>query len=212
VYLTQLSFSSIFFVIVAKILCYGAMTLRCTEFGVPALAAQSILMRIFFFFACFGDSFSQTAQSFLPASLYPKRDSKSFLRIFKKLLILSGLAGLVNSQASAVLLLRCGQYFLSSASSDGGIVDIMKSHTGYMSASILLHPFIMLLEGAVLASRDFSTLWVTYAATVALHFGILKYFCASFTGVWRTFVLFQGTRLLLYAWRVWRQQKKKQSS
>ena len=207
----------------SKIFCYGAMTLRCTEFGVVPLAAQSIMMRIFFFFACFGDSFSQTAQSYLPATLVQQRESsdssnpssssKPFSRVFHKLLVLAGLAGLANSQISSFVLRKCGKFFLSSSS--GGqdnslITNIMHNHAGYMSLAILLHPFIMLLEGTVLASQDFSTLWWTYATTTVLHFGILHLLCGSFTGVWRTFVLFQATRLSLYSWRVWRRRQKQQ--
>lgn len=197
-----LIFRSIFFVIVAKVACYGAMTIRCTDFGVEALAAHSILMRIFFFFACFGDSLSQTAQSFLPATLYPKPSRAAFGKIFRRLLAMAVVIGAVNSQTSTFLLQRWGQYLTR----DVAITELMKKYSGFVGLSILLHPFIMLLEGIVIASRDFPTLIVTYAATLGLHFSILKYFSGSFPAVWRTFFLFQSTRLGLYAWRVARGQ------
>lgn len=193
----------------SKIFCYGAMTLRTTEFGVVPLAAQSILMRIFFFFACFGDSFSQSAQSFLPASLYPQRNPISFRRVFTKLLVLSGLAGIVNSQTSSWILRTCGKYLVGASSPNASrVTELLRNHAPYMSVAIVLHPIIMLLEGTVLASRDFGTLWFTYATTVTIHLGILKALCGSFTGVWRTFVLFQTTRLLLYTGRVWRHNRR----
>ena len=182
----------------AKVACYGAMTIRCTDFGVEALAAHSIMMRIFFFFACFGDSLSQTAQSFLPAILYaPKPSRTAFRRIFRRLFALAVAIGVLNGQMSTFLLTHAGQYLTNNVV----ITNLMRDHTGYMGLSILLHPFIMLLEGIVIASRDFPTLIFTYTATLGLHFSILKFCSGSFPAVWRTFFLFQSTRLGLYAWR-----------
>lgn len=177
------------------------MTLRCTEFGVEPLAAQSILMRVFFFFACFGDAFSQTAQSFLPATLYPKPDRAAFARIFRKLMWLATLGGLLNSQVSAFILQRLSGYLTN----DVTIVAILQKHSSFVGVSLFFHEFIMVLEGVVLANRDFRSLIATYAITVSMHFGILKLLCGSFTGVWKTFVLFQLTRLAIYSFRVAKQ-------
>jgi Na+-driven multidrug efflux pump len=204
----------IFFVLVAKIVCYGAMTIKCTEFGVQALAAHALWMRIFYFFACFGDSLSQTAQAFLPATLlYSRytstsslnehnRDNSSFQRVFRKLLWVAMGLGIANSQISTMLLKRLGKFFTN----DGSIIEYMRAHHGsaglMMGLSILLHPFIMLLEGTVIACRDFTSLLVIYTMTLGLHFGFLQYFSGSFAAVWRTLFLFQCTRLGLYAWRV----------
>lgn len=174
------------------------MTLRCTEFGVQTLAAQSILMRVFFFFACFGDAFSQTAQSFLPATLYPKPNRPAFARIFRKLVWLAAFGGIVNSQVSSFLLQHLSGYLTS----DVGIIGILQQHSGFVGVSLFFHAIIMVLEGVVLASRDFRSLLATYGITVTMHFAILKLLCGSFTGVWKTFVLFQSTRLAMYAFRV----------
>jgi Na+-driven multidrug efflux pump len=174
------------------------MTLRCTEFGVEALAAQSILTRVFVFFGCFGDAFSQTAQSFLPATLYPAPNRPAFAKIFRKLLWLAAIGGLINSQASYFILQRLSGYLTS----DLGIIRIMQSHARYVGISLFFQAFIMLLEGVVLASRDFTSLLFTYSVTVTLHYILLQRMCGSFTGVWQTFVMFQITPLVLYAWRV----------
>jgi Na+-driven multidrug efflux pump len=207
----------IFFVLVAKIVCYGAMTIKCTEFDVQALAAHSLWMRIFYFFACFGDSLSQTAQAFLPATLIHTRYSSSssahhdhnkdqkngsFQKVFRKLLWVALGLGIANSQISMVLLQRLGHFLTN----DRTIIEYMRAHHGsaglMMGLSILLHPFIMLLEGTVIACRDFTSLLVIYTMTLGLHFGFLQYWSGSFAAVWRTLFLFQCTRLGLYAWRV----------
>lgn len=202
--LLQLS-GPIFFVIVAKILCYGAMNIRSTAFGMTSIAAHSIMMRIFFFFGCFGDAVSQAAQSFLPATLYPRRNQTSFAKIIRRLTIVAGCGGLVNWQVSVQILKRCGRFLTR----DAAIIGLMKNHTGFFGAAVVLHAFIMMLEGTVMASRDFSTLIFTYSVTLGLHFGILKFFSGSFPAIWRTFLLFQAIRLSMYSYRVWRQQSKR---
>lgn len=60
----------IFFVITGKLICYSAMTVRATSFGVLSLACHNVMLRIFFFFTTFGDSLSQSAQTMLPQVLY----------------------------------------------------------------------------------------------------------------------------------------------
>jgi Na+-driven multidrug efflux pump len=194
----------IFVTMVAKIACYGAMTLRCTDFGVTALASHNIMMRIFFFYGCFGDSISQTAQTFLPVTLYPVRRPKEFRQILGRLLCMTAVVGVFNSQTSVWMLKNLSGYLTQ----DAGIINMMRDHTGFFGLAILLHPFIMVCEGAVIASRDFTNLLKTYAVTLSLHFGILKYFSGSFPAVWRTFFLFQLIRLANFGFRVIREQRR----
>ena len=198
----------IFFVIVSKVACYSAMTIRCAEFGVVAMAAHSIMMRVFFFYGCFGDSLSQTAQTFFPATLYPRPSPSDFRTIFRRLFLVAAGIGIVNSQSSVLILRKLGRYLVS----DQGIVSLMRNQSLYMGLAVLLHPFIMLLEGTVMASRDFKTLVTTYCATLGLHFGILKFFSHSFPAVWRTFSLFQCIRLTCFGLQVWRRKPWKQKS
>ena len=64
----------IFFVLVGKIICYSSMTLRASDFEMMSLATHNIMLRVFFFFCTFGDSFSLAAQSFLPQVLYARSE------------------------------------------------------------------------------------------------------------------------------------------
>jgi Na+-driven multidrug efflux pump len=202
------------------------MTVRCTKFGVETLAVHSIMMRLFFFFACFGDSLSQVAQSFMPAVLFHNKSKvhpdpaingeciaslkeadvtkekriSDLTLMLRRLLVVGAWVGVLNSQISTMLIKYFGQYLTK----DFVITSLMKKYCSYMGLSLLVHPFIMLLEGIVLANRDFRSLIVTYAITMGMHFTILSNFSNSFPAVWRTFFLFQCTRLSLYAYRVWR--------
>jgi Na+-driven multidrug efflux pump len=192
----------IFFTMVAKIACYSAMTLRCTDFGVTALASHNIMMRIFFFYGCFGDSLSQTAQTFLPVTLYPVKAPREFRQILGRLLCMAAVVGVFNSQTSVWML----KHLSCHLTNDAGILQMMRDHTGWFGGAILLHPFILVCEGTVIARRDFSNLIKTYLVTLSLHFSILKYASGSFPAVWRTFFLFQLIRLVNFGFRVIREQ------
>ena len=190
------------FVIWAKVACYGAMTLRSTDFGVIPLATHSIMMRIFFFFSSMGDSVSQAAQSFVPSTLYPTPQRTNFQKVFCKLLVIAGIIGVVNSQVSVLILQYMGQYLTS----DANIIQLMKEQSTNFGLALLLHPIIMILEGTVSSSRDFVTLVASYAVTLCMHFGALN-LANSFPAVWRTFLLFQGIRFTNFAARVWKGQR-----
>eukprot|EP00522_Entomoneis_paludosa_P012935 CAMPEP_0172446148 /NCGR_PEP_ID=MMETSP1065-20121228/5808_1 /TAXON_ID=265537 /ORGANISM="Amphiprora paludosa, Strain CCMP125" /LENGTH=583 /DNA_ID=CAMNT_0013197197 /DNA_START=368 /DNA_END=2119 /DNA_ORIENTATION=- len=190
------------FVIWAKVACYGAMTLRSTEFGVVPLATHAIMMRVFFFFSSMGDSVSQAAQSFLPGTLYPQPQPRQFQNIFQKLLVVAATIGIINSQCSMAILKHAGQFLTS----DANIIQLMREQSTNFGLALLLHPMIIVLEGTVIASRDFTTLVATYAVTLGVHFSLLKFASATFPAVWRTFLLFQGIRMANFSVRVWRKQ------
>jgi hypothetical protein len=71
----------LFFNMMGKIVCYSALTVRCTAYGVVPLAAHTIMMRFFFLYGCFGYSIGQTAQAFLPAAVYPVENKVAVRRI-----------------------------------------------------------------------------------------------------------------------------------
>lgn len=192
----------IFFVICAKIACYSAMTLRCTDFGELRLAAHGIMMRLWFFFGCFGDSLSQTAQSYLPSTMYPTPQPKLFRQTLIRMLWIALGLGILNGQMGCLILQFGGSLFTN----NGAILTLMKENRHFIGISMMLHPFIMCLEGTVIAARDFGTLLATYMVTLCLHFGILTWFCPSFPAIWRTFFLFQGIRLLNFCTHVWKKQ------
>jgi hypothetical protein len=93
---------------------------------------------IFFFIACFGDSLSQAAQSF-----YPQVAKKSRAKLVKRLFLLATAVGVLNNQMSRIILQQLGQFLTKDAS----IIQIMAQHAPYVGYAVLLHPFIMVLEG-----------------------------------------------------------------
>lgn len=190
----------IFFVMMGKIACYSIMTIRATNYGIVPLASHNIMMRVFFFFSCFGDSLSQAAQTF-----FPQTSRKNRSKLFGRLLKLSGMVGLVISQLSYIVL----KHFGNALTKDGTVIKLMADYAPYVGASILLHPFIMLLEGDILARRDLLFLVGMYLSTMTLHFGfVFSPVSSTFAGLWRAFFVFQAIRIVHFGGRVWERSRK----
>jgi len=168
------------------------------------LASHNIMMRIFFFFACFGDSLSQAAQSF-----YPQVDKNLRGKLIKRLFYIASLVGVFNMQVSQLILSKFGRFIAK----DSNIIQIMAEHAPWVGYAVLLHPFIMLLEGTVLAKRDLVFMVVTYALTSLLHFGfVFSPVSSTFMGLWRALFGFQLIRLVQFTIRVWLKSRTNKSS
>jgi len=213
----------IFFVIMGKLICYSAMTLRASDFGMMSLATHNVMLRVFFFFCTFGDSFSLAAQSFLPKALYSgdvdksdntngdqtssetkaaashenKKRAKSLL---KRIFMLASIMAVTNSGLSMAFMEKGGNLFTN----DATILSLLgnPSRVFYMAGSVLLHPLIMTMEGSILATRDLGYLVGAYGFTIAVMLSLLKFATQSFTEVWRALFLFQFIRSIVFGWRV----------
>lgn len=185
----------IFFTMMSKIACYSVLTVRATTFGVLPLATHNIMMRVFFFFACFGDSLSQAAQSF-----YPQVSKNMRGKFLKRLFYLATAVGVSNHQFSQLILKQLGRFLTK----DARIIQMMGDYSPFVGLAVLLHPFIMFLEGTVLAKRDLVFMTVMYVATGLLHFAhVFSPAAASFSGLWRCLFVFQFIRLIQFGMRVW---------
>lgn len=211
----------IFFVMLGKIACYSALTLRAADFGVAALASHNVLLRVFFFYATFGDAFSQAAQSFLPAALVREREADAINKsrgvaiapnaskgkdkgavrtLLGRMLLLSTIVSVLNSQIGRYIVRNCGAHFAA----DTSISSLLSSNSMYFGLALLLHPAIMLFEGAIIAGRDLRFLASTYGLTLMGLMGLLRFGCGGFGDVWRALFFFQAVRLAQFGGRVWR--------
>ena len=208
----------IFFVINGKLICYSAMTLRASNFEMISLAAHNIMLRIFFFFCPFGDTFSQASQSFLPSVMFSKKESQSThnredqapsvsvegkkqaQHFLKRLLFMALGMGVANAQASRIILQNLGSMFTNDAS----ILSLLCKpvHVLYLMGSVFLHAIIMTMEGTIIATRDLGFLVGAYGVTIAFLLSVLKFACPTFSGVWRALFLFQITRFCLFGSRM----------
>ena len=206
-------------------MCYSQMTLRASDMGMLSLASHNVMLRIFFFYTTFGDSFSQAAQTFLPEVMYGVADntqqgdgaemsggiSKAKRReerrervkaTLGRMFALSGTLAVLNSGISAWILSNCGVWFTS----DSGIISMIGSkNCRFLSFSVLLHSFVMLCEGGIMASGPSGLMYLlkSYTATFVLLTGALKYGASDLGGVWKVWFGFQVVRLFQFGARVW---------
>jgi Na+-driven multidrug efflux pump len=162
------------------------------------------MMRVFFFYSTFGESVGQASQTFLPRV----KTQKSISKLVRRLGVLAAGIGIFNKVMAQVALRQFGSFFTKDAS----ILKLMATHAHWAGWALLVHPFIMLGEGCILASQDLTFLLGSYAVTMACHFTQLKVGVAStFGGVWQALFLFQTFRLVQFSWRVWDQTLSKRS-
>ena len=209
----------IFFVIVGKLVCYSAMTLRVSDFGMMPLATHNIMLRVFFFFCTFGDSFSLAAQSFLPKVLYgggreevgangnsdvkasePKENTAMAKSLLKRIFMLASVMAVTNSGLAKQIMEKGGSFFTN----DMAILTLLSdpSRVFFMMGSVLLHPLIMTMEGSILATRDLGFLVGAYGFTMTIMLSLLKFSTNSFTQVWRALFAFQAIRSVVFGARV----------
>lgn len=185
----------IFFVMIAKVACYNVMTIRAANFGMVALASHNIMMRVFNFFGCFGDSLSQAAQSF-----YPQVSKNLRRELVKRLIYIACLVGLFNISMSRLVLNNFGRFI----SKDANIIGLMAKHWHWVGYSTLLQAFIQVFEGTLLAKRDLVYMGGAYLVTTLLHFGVVfSPYSSTFMGLWRTLLTFQSMRFAQFTIRVW---------
>jgi Na+-driven multidrug efflux pump len=192
------------FFLMSQIACYSMMTLRATNFGIVNLATHNIMMRIFFFFACFGDSVGQAAESFFPQVAKDERG-----KLIQRLLGLSVVAGLFNFMSSNFILTRLGAFLTKEAA----ISKMMGQYAPYVGISAVAYPIAAFLEGLLLAKRDLKFLAGSYLTTLIILGGfVFSPLCATLQGLWRALFFFQGSLLIQFATRTWTKSTKEKTS
>lgn len=180
----------------AKVLIYASLTFKATSFGVVQLATHNVMMRIFYTHATIGDSLTAAAQTFLPSTFLQDTNENTKL-LLKKLFVLGTGIGLLCF-ASTRTVLRMGHFFTSNTD----IIAIMAKHTMSISLAGLLHGYIMILEGAIIAAGDFGYLVGTYILAMGALFYNLKFATPDFGALWFALLLFQCLRLIQFKSRV----------
>ena len=218
----------IFFVILGKLICYSAMTIRVSDFGMMSLTTHNIMMRIFFFFCTFGDSFSLAVQSFLPKVLYgggdeddathgksdvnankPKENTAMAKSLLKRIFLLASVMAVTNSGLAKQIMEKGGSFFTNESVILSSLSD--PSRVFYMMGSVLLHPLILTMEGSILATRDLGFLVGSYGFTMTIMLSLLKFSTNSFTQVWRALFAFQVIRSIVFGARVFVKTRTRQS-
>jgi Na+-driven multidrug efflux pump len=171
----------------AETASYASLTIAATEFGPVALAAQNVLMQVFHFLCCISESLAQAAQAFLPFTLYPRYHEPSFVEVLSRLCRVAAVVAVAGYQLALMLLGGggSGRLGLLRDALDAPVVAQLQLAAPYLAACLCLHPFNAVIEGTVIATRDFSNIVKTYSVTLAVFGVLLKFHTDNLPQVWR---------------------------
>ncbi|CAM9150744.1 unnamed protein product [Ectocarpus sp. 12 AP-2014] len=189
------------FALLGKVLCYSVMTITVTAIGPLPLATHNVMLRVFFFFATFGEALSQTAQAFIPGQLARERSIESAKKaaraaaaavagdataaedssadprlspartMMRKVLILGVGVGSLNACVAGLVPLHLPHLFTNSLEVAAG----MRSLTPLLSWSLLTHACVMGLEGILLARRRLGFLAGCYAINTVVLVSFMQW-------------------------------------
>lgn len=213
------------FALLGKVLCYSVMTLTVTAIGTIPLATHNVMLRVFFFFATFGEALSQTAQAFIPGQLARERnikEAKTAARaaaalagdatpaveisidprlspartMMRKVLILGVGVGSLNACVAGLVPLHLPHLFTNSAE----VTAAMRSLTPLLSWSLLTHACVMGLEGILLARRRLRFLAGCYAINTVVLVSFMQWVrtwpaARGLHGAWMGLFLLQTIRV-----------------
>ena len=174
----------------AKMASYAALTIKVTSFGVTNLAAHNVLMRLFFLLGTTADAMGAAAQAFLPPCIYPL-DKHALRATLDRLRGMTVLTAVMLGQATLGLVHYAGPYIAR----DGAMRVALSGQATLLAAALFLHPLVVMMEGTVIATRDFGNLMISYAVALAVHCFTLGT-ASSFTSVWKAMVIFQTLRFV----------------
>ena len=219
----------IFLLMVAKLVEFWNMTIRAGHFGLISLACHNLLMRIFLFFAVFGDGVSQASQTFLPGLFVKQKSvkpdystntglngtklqeqkessrSRKAYQVIRQLSAISAALGVFVGFTARWIANNAGSTFTP----DRELVSLMSTTSGYMALILLLNPLAEMLEGTLIASRDVKYLLCTRGLVLALFLGTLKVSFSKFTDIWKTLFVFQLIKIATSVARIASKAKSK---
>jgi Na+-driven multidrug efflux pump len=192
-----------------RVSAYIAMShVVASTLGTSAMAAQQVIVSLFYCFTPIFDSLSLTAQSMVPR-LAEKRHSRaranalrSTMRNFFKA---GGICGAVMVGA-----VTCVPLLSSFFTSDPGVVALVNSVAPLLVAFFVVHGIFMGSEGMLLAQKDLNFIGKSYAAFFfAVPYFMLRLKRAALggntgitlTSVWSIFVMYQYVRLFTFVGR-----------
>lgn len=179
----------LFVIVISRLIGFLSMQRAAMRCGVQSLAAYQICVNCLIFFLLFGEPLSQLHQTKLP-SLIDSNDKSSTLATMKSVLSLGCYAALGVS-ATAFLVLTFGSGFFTA---DQAVRDIIVKTAPAVSAAIASAILGTTIDGAMLASRDFSYILVLGILTCIMQV-FLASRCTALTSIFLSFAL----RLMTYS-------------
>ena len=195
---------------VGRVSGYVAMShVVSSSLGTVSMAAQQVIVSLFYCLCPLADSLSLTSQSFVPA-IFGKKDSEERARALRKLLVNFGKAagafGLILVAAGASVPL-VSHFFTS----DPIVVSHVNRVVPFLMGIFAVHGFVCAGEGILLGQKDLAFLGRMYAAFfTVVPLLMLRVKRAALTGsqavdltsVWKVFLGYQLFRAASWVSRV----------
>lgn len=187
-----------------RVLNIAMVTAAASSAGVHACAAHQIGVSLFYLWCPFGDTASQAAQTFVPATSLAVRT-----RLIRHLLVLAAAAGMTTA-ALCLLPIRIPA-ILAIFTTDQQIIAATVGVLPLVGLCVLAYPLAAALEGVMIAERDGQFIARTYACMPAVTGGVIwglgRLGLGAVDAAWVGFNAFQGARLVAYSGRRWQQRR-----
>jgi len=194
---------------VGRVSGYVAMAhVVASSLGTVSMAAQQVIVSIFYCLCPIADSLSLTAQSFVPA-ISEKEASIEKAAAMKKILVNFLKAGAVFG--GAMMLAVCGIPLLTGFfTSDQAVINLVNSVVPLLLVFFSVHGVVCGTEGILLGQKDLGYLGKMYASFFAavpyIMLGVKKKALAGsksvgLTSVWTVFISYQLVRCGLWLMR-----------
>mmetsp|Transcript_8070 Transcript_8070/g.12164 ORF Transcript_8070/g.12164 Transcript_8070/m.12164 type:complete len:347 (-) Transcript_8070:17-1057(-) len=178
----------LFAITITRLIGFTSMQRAAMRCGVQSLAAYQICVNCLIFFLLFGEPLSQLHQTKLP-TLIDRKDGSSTLATMKSVLTLGCYAALGVSATALSVLTFGTAFFTSDPEVQGIIVKTAPAVAAAIGAAIMGTT----IDGAMLASRDFSFILALGVVTCIMQLFVLSQ-CKGLTGIFLSF----GLRLGMY--------------
>jgi Na+-driven multidrug efflux pump len=197
---------------VGRVSGYVAMShVVSSSLGTASMAAQQIIVSLFYCLTPIGDSLSLTAQSFVPAIFEKKNNSPQRAQALRQTIVNFAKAGGIFG---ALMMVAIGSIPIVSRAftSDLSVIGRVNTVTPLLAAIVSVHGIVCATEGLLLGQKDLGFLGKLYAS----FFAIVPFFMlrlktvagANLTSVWTVFLAYQLTRCAVWTARVALLQRK----
>lgn len=164
----------------------ACMAQSAGNLGTPTQAAYQVMVNLLFLFGLVGEPISQTAQTTLPPLLVQgPGNSRRARNTLANLVALALPVGLTVSVLAAMLL-RFGS---NAFTQDAAVYALLSGAGPCMAVCIALSVFCQLIDGTLIAAREFR--YVMFIATVPI---LLQLICLRVVGHWHL-----GLRCIFYS-------------
>jgi len=203
---------------VGRVSSYVAMSyVVSSALGTVGMAAQQIIVSLFYCLTPVADSLNLTAQSFIPVMFEKKKSAARATALKKSLSNFMKSAGIFGSiMAAAAFSIPLFTGFFTT---DPIVISQVNAVVPYLAGCFMVHGVITAGEGFLLGQKDLGFLGKAYA----LFFVGVPYFMlrvkqaaqsglkqASLTSVWQVFLAYQFVRMGLFTTRLLHLQRRAQ--